>query len=108
MTTEQFTYWLQGFMEVANPTTLDETQTQIIKDHLALVFNKQTPNRNTLPDLDFGINNPITNPTLNYNNDLDTTKICTAQETIVVEPHFFGGKKPKKVGKVTKNKTVYC
>jgi hypothetical protein len=38
MTTEQFTYWLQGFMEVANPSTLDERQTQIIKDHLALVF----------------------------------------------------------------------
>jgi hypothetical protein len=45
MTAEQFTYWLQGFMEVANPTTLDTTQTQIIKDHLALVFDKQTPNR---------------------------------------------------------------
>jgi len=45
MTTEQFTYWLQGFMEVANPTTLDATQTQIIKDHLALVFDKQTPDR---------------------------------------------------------------
>lgn len=45
MTAEQFTYWLQGFMEVANPTTLDVTQTQIIKDHLALVFDKQTPDR---------------------------------------------------------------
>jgi hypothetical protein len=45
MTAEQFTYWLQGFMEVANPTTLDATQTQIIKDHLALVFDKQTPDR---------------------------------------------------------------
>ena len=47
MTTEQFTYWLQGFMEVANPTTLDEKQIQIIKDHLALVPDKQTPDRNT-------------------------------------------------------------
>jgi hypothetical protein len=47
MTTEQFTYWLQGFMEVANPTTLDEKQIQIIKDHLALVLDKQTPDRNT-------------------------------------------------------------
>jgi hypothetical protein len=43
MTTEQFTYWLQGFMEVANPTTLDEVQVQQIKDHLNLVFDKQTP-----------------------------------------------------------------
>lgn len=43
MTAEQFTYWLQGFMETADPKTIDEKQTQIIKDHLALVFNKVTP-----------------------------------------------------------------
>jgi hypothetical protein len=51
MTTEQFTYWLQGFMEVATPATLDATQTQIIKDHLALVFDKQTPDRASIPPL---------------------------------------------------------
>jgi hypothetical protein len=43
MTAEQFTYWLQGFMEICDPETLDERQTQIIKDHLKLVFDKQTP-----------------------------------------------------------------
>jgi len=32
MTTEQFVYWLQGFMEVANPSVLDDKQSQIIKD----------------------------------------------------------------------------
>jgi hypothetical protein len=45
MTAEQFAYWLQGFMEVANPIELDSSQTAVIKHHLALVFNKQTPNR---------------------------------------------------------------
>ena len=45
MTTEQFVYWLQGFMETADPKTINETQTQIIKDHLDLVFNKVTPDR---------------------------------------------------------------
>jgi hypothetical protein len=45
MTAEQFVYWLQGFMEVANPTTLNESETQVIKDHLKLVFDKQTPDR---------------------------------------------------------------
>lgn len=43
MTSEQFTYWLQGFMETADPETIDAKQTQIIKDHLALVFTKETP-----------------------------------------------------------------
>jgi hypothetical protein len=45
MTPEQFVFWLQGFMETANPKVVNETQTQIIKDHLALVFNKETPDR---------------------------------------------------------------
>lgn len=47
MTTEQFTYWLQGFLEINNPKTIDEVQTQIIKDHLDLVFDKKTPDRFT-------------------------------------------------------------
>ena len=45
MTPENFTYWLQGFFEISNPNKLDETQVQIIKDHLDLVFNKVTPDR---------------------------------------------------------------
>lgn len=45
---DQFAYWLQGFFEMANPTTLDERQVQIIKDHLALVFNKATPDRDAM------------------------------------------------------------
>jgi hypothetical protein len=47
MSPEQFVYWLQGFMEVANPKTLDESQTQAIKDHLKLLFDKQTPDRDS-------------------------------------------------------------
>jgi hypothetical protein len=45
MTAEQFAYWLQGFMELTSMNHLSTTQFQIVKDHLALVFNKQTPNR---------------------------------------------------------------
>lgn len=45
MTTEQFAYWLKGFLEIENPTTLDKRKTQIVKDHLELVFKKETPNR---------------------------------------------------------------
>ena len=48
MTPEQFTYWLQGFLELQNPETLDTRQIQILKDHLQLVFNKQTPDRDIL------------------------------------------------------------
>jgi hypothetical protein len=44
MTAEQFTYWLQGFIEINDPKTIGEKETQIIKDHLATVFKKVTPN----------------------------------------------------------------
>jgi hypothetical protein len=47
MTPNDFVYWLQGFMEIANPTKLDAAQTQVIKDHLSLVLNKVTPDRAT-------------------------------------------------------------
>ena len=45
MTTTEFVYWLQGFMEIQNPKKLDKIQTQIIRDHLELVFDKKTPDR---------------------------------------------------------------
>lgn len=44
MTPEQFTYWLNGFLELSNPKELTEHQIIIIKDHLNIVFNKVTPN----------------------------------------------------------------
>lgn len=47
MTPRDFAYWLQGYMEMENPTSLNEEQTQIIKDHLKLVFDKQTPEYHT-------------------------------------------------------------
>ena len=45
MTAEQFTYWLQGYFEINDPDRISPIETKIIKDHLALVFKKETPNR---------------------------------------------------------------
>lgn len=44
MTPEQFVYWLQGFAEV-HGVAPSEAEWTIIKDHLALVFRKETPKR---------------------------------------------------------------
>lgn len=86
MTTEQFTYWLQGFMEVANPTTLDATQTQIIKDHLALVFDKQTPDR--VPGL-FDPTIPVPPKQWPAN---PLTPIPTISDPNQIEPDWWRGK----------------
>lgn len=51
MTPEQFAYWLQGFVELSDTSRFTEHQTQIIKDHLALVFTKVTPERKSSEDM---------------------------------------------------------
>lgn len=48
MDSTNFTYWLHGFFEISDSNKLTEKQVQIIKDHLALVFDKVTPDRNVL------------------------------------------------------------
>lgn len=47
MTPENFIYWINGFLEIGNPTEINSQQTQEIKNHLALVLNKVTPNLNS-------------------------------------------------------------
>lgn len=42
MDSSAFCYWLQGYFELGGEN-LSPQQVQIIKDHLALVFNKVTP-----------------------------------------------------------------
>lgn len=48
MSAEEFTYWLQGALEM-NPEMLEKgmtpEQVKTIQDHLNLVFNKVTPDR---------------------------------------------------------------
>jgi len=46
MTPKDFTHWLDGALNTGSPKSIGPKETQIIKDHLALVFNKVTPNRN--------------------------------------------------------------
>ena len=38
MTSVQFSFWLQGFFELSETNSLSERQTEIIKNHLKLVF----------------------------------------------------------------------
>lgn len=47
MSHRDFCYWLQGFFELQDnsesPATLTQYQIETIKNHLKLVFNKETP-----------------------------------------------------------------
>jgi hypothetical protein len=49
MTPENFVFWLQGFLEIAKPETITSQQIQIINDHMRLVLQKITPNREVSP-----------------------------------------------------------
>jgi hypothetical protein len=42
MTPQDFTYWLQGFVEVTNAESISDTQWRMIKEHLALTTKKVT------------------------------------------------------------------
>lgn len=42
MTSQDFCYWLQGYLEVSNPALIKEKELAIIKEHLNLVFSKVT------------------------------------------------------------------
>lgn len=54
MNFEQFTYWLQGAIELGGAKSFNEEQTKVIQDHLNLVLNKVTPNRNVYTGLRLG------------------------------------------------------
>lgn len=41
MTSRDFAYWLQGFFEITNPETITKEQTNMIKNHLNLVFKHE-------------------------------------------------------------------
>jgi len=43
MTSEQFTYWLNGYFELSGAEELNKDQVKIIKDHIKLVLTKVTP-----------------------------------------------------------------
>jgi hypothetical protein len=63
MTPENFCYWLQGYMELTHAKNLNASQFQIIQDHLNLVFNKVTPDRDIIKDLIWpDVHNPVYSP----------------------------------------------
>jgi len=45
MNSLDFVYWLQGFFELSENKKLTKKQVLIIKDHIALVLSKVTPER---------------------------------------------------------------
>jgi hypothetical protein len=43
MTSQEFVYWLNGFLELIGAKTLDEHQLKIVREHMSLVLAKVTP-----------------------------------------------------------------
>lgn len=76
MTPENFCYWLQGIVETHEGETLTPRQFEIIRDHLALVFQKQTPDR---PLVRSGGSTTVQPPHL----ILDTVSTCSLGDELV-------------------------
>ena len=72
MTAEQFVYWLQGYMELSDSKLMSSRQVEVVKDHLALVFNKVTPDRQLLNEA-----STIQDPLVWKSNPLPGTYIST-------------------------------
>lgn len=74
MNSTDFTYWLQGFVELQDSDSISDKQWAMIKDHLKLVFDKitpvRTPDRNELQP-----NFPIYKPTIGSPLDLIGKKV---------------------------------
>ena len=82
MTPEQFAYWLQGFVEIRGSVP-SAGEWEVIKDHLATVFTKVTPDRITSPGP--GITAPVYPPNWISPNTWPYTKpdlICSASVNV--------------------------
>lgn len=82
MTTEQFTYWLQGYFELSGATTLSEEQVKVIKEHLSLALKKVTQETVYIPYVqEVPNNNPPLYPTITYtttttSDSLEDDRLC--------------------------------
>lgn len=76
MNSENFAYWLKGYFEISDSKKLDEKQVQIIKDHLNVVFDKITPNRNQEVDGKSLLFDSTTTARGYSNNTTSSTLLC--------------------------------
>lgn len=83
MNSENFVYWLQGYFELlGKDEPLTKVQAQIIKDHLALVFTKVTPDRAVEPAKE---EKPDIWPSIDFN-PFDRPDVFCAPTTVEAPP----------------------
>jgi hypothetical protein len=99
MTTEQFTIWLQGFFELSEEKKLSEKQVTIIKDHLALVFEKVTPDRSAPAPKGLDVTSTSKRVKINMDSILEKKQIVP--EGIAKTPQSH-------IGFNVKKNTIYC
>ena len=111
MDTTSFCYWLQGYFELSESKMLSSRQVQIIKDHLALVFNKVTPDRKE--NNAFGIDAQeevkklLLDSTPQF--DLDNTRLCSSEQNLESDKPGCETAQRFGLGKFNIRKpTIYC
>ena len=78
MSPENFVYWLKGYFELSNHNgyAISHIQARIIRDHLDLVFNKQTPDRTNTAEPVVMVGNSCCNFSALDLDSLGLKKIC--------------------------------
>jgi hypothetical protein len=106
MNYEQFAIWLHGFLEISNAEEINKEQTQIIKDHLALLFEKKTIDRSKKKE----VNNWKEIQRLIKESEIDSPKeIINPYTTYPIPMPTYPGYDPHKITctELHKNQT-YC
>ncbi len=105
MNSENFAYWLQGYFEMVAAGDdfgdgLTPEQVACIKDHLALVFEKVTPNRQSQEEKDVPAVGVCSASTLKTEVDISDKQITTKKTgklPSLPSPHTWRG-----------DRTVFC
>lgn len=76
MSPAEFCYWLRGFLEMGDPQSINEKQTEMLKKHLGLVFVDVTKEVETeSPEKELLTDSPRSS--LSHDDLFDTTLLCS-------------------------------
>lgn len=82
MKSRDFVYWLQGFFELQNPEVINKERTEMIKNHLSLVFKHEIDPSMGGPEHQKELNDTHNKPTLSELGDKYGFEVMENQDSV--------------------------